>query len=174
MTSPPALRSTADSRCGIPLALVRPEAERQRKTFPGRSAELARLRRWLVRLLPDTPGRDDVVTIAVELATNAIRHTASGRGGAFTVEIRRLTEPPVTRVTVADAGAPGHLRWPRRMPPVVAGGYGLYIVRRLASRTGVSGGRSGRHVWAEVAWTGQATPWARPELGADRHADEEG
>jgi anti-sigma regulatory factor (Ser/Thr protein kinase) len=168
MTSPPALRSTADSRGCIPPALLRPGAEGRCRTFPGRAAELAQLRRWLVRLLPNTPARDDVVTIAVELATNAIRHTVSGRGGAFTVEIRWLTEPPVVRVTVADAGAPGSPRWPRRTPGVVAGGYGLYIVRRLASRTGVSGGRRGRHVWAEVAWTGQPTQWAGPEPGADR------
>jgi len=150
-----------------------PGAERQWRIFPGRAPELARLRRWLAWLLPDTPARDDVATIAVELATNAIRHTASGQGGAFTVEIRWLAEPPAARVTVADAGAPGSPRWPRRTPGVVAGGYGLYIVRRLASRTGVSGGRRGRHVWAEVAWTGQPPQWACLGLVQAGGADEE-
>jgi serine/threonine-protein kinase RsbW len=173
MTSPPGLRSTADSRGCIPPALLPRGAERQRGIFPGRATELAPLRRWLAWLLPDTPARDDVVTIAVELATNAIQHTVSGRGGAFTVEIRWLAEPPAARVTVTDAGAPDSPRWPRRMPGAVAGGYGLYIVRRLASRSGVSGGRRGRHVWADVAWTGQPPQWAGLGLMRTGGADEE-
>lgn len=168
MTSPPALRSTTDP-CGcIPPALFPPGPERQWRVFTGRASELARLRRWLARLLPDEPARDDVVMIAVELATNAIRHTASGRGGSFTVEIRRLAGPPAIRVTVADAGAPDSPTWPQRAPGLAPHGYGLYIVRRLASRTGVSGDRRGRHVWAELAWTGPIAPLTRPDPDADR------
>jgi serine/threonine-protein kinase RsbW len=168
MNSPPTLRSTVGSRRCVPPALFPPGPERQWRIFRGRAAELARLRRWLTGLLPDTPARDDVVTIAVELATNAIQHTASGQGGAFTVEIRWLAEPPAVRITVADAGAPARPRWPRRSPGTVASGYGLYIARRLGSLSGVSGGRRGRHVWAEVAWTGTLAPWTRPGAGADR------
>jgi anti-sigma regulatory factor (Ser/Thr protein kinase) len=145
-----------------------PGPERQWRIFPGRARELVRLRHWLVWLLPDTAARDDAVTIAVELATNAIQHTARGHGGAFTVEIRWLAEPPRIRVTVADAGAPTRPKWPRRAPGIVTSGYGLYMVRRLASRTGVSGGRRGRHVWAEVPWTGPPLRWTRPGPGADR------
>ena len=168
MALPPALRGTADS-CGcIPPALLPPGPERQWRILPGRAPALARLRRWLLWLLPDTPARDDVVTIAVELATNAIRHTASGQGGAFTVEIRWLAEVPAVRVTVADAGAPRGPRRPLRVPGTAVGGHGLYMVRRLASRTGVSGGHRGRLVWAEVAWTGPPTQWPWPEPGADR------
>jgi hypothetical protein len=35
-------------------------------------------RRWLAGLLSGAPERDDVVVVAVELVTNAIRHIASG------------------------------------------------------------------------------------------------
>lgn len=42
--------------------------------------------------------------MADELASNAIRHTRSGQGGQFTVEITR--HGPLVRVTVIDDGAP--------------------------------------------------------------------
>src|SRR5258708_14124705 len=93
MTSPPALRSTVDSRGCIPPALFPSGPERQWRIFRGRAPELARLRRWLVRLLPDTPARGDVGTIAVELPTNAIQHTASRPRRAVTVEIPWLSAP---------------------------------------------------------------------------------
>jgi hypothetical protein len=40
-----------------------------------------RLRRWLAALLPDGLERDDLTSVAVELATNAIQHTASVTDG---------------------------------------------------------------------------------------------
>ena len=167
MPSLPAVQYSVNLHGDIPPVLLPPgPPEPQWQVFPGRASELARLRRWLIRLLPDAPERDDVATIAVELAANAIQHTASGQGGAFTVEIRWLAEPPAVRVTVGDAGASAGPRWPRRAPGVVVSGYGLYLVRRLASRTGTSGGRLGRYVWAEVAWTSPAAHWPAPGLGA--------
>jgi anti-sigma regulatory factor (Ser/Thr protein kinase) len=143
---------------------------RQWRAFGGRAPELARLRRWLVRLLPAAPIRDDVVTIAVELATNAIQHTASGQGGAFTVEVLLLTRPPAVRITVADAGAPAGPSWPTDPPGLVSGGYGLHIVQRLASCIGMSGDRHGRRVWAEVAWTAPSAPWSMSGAGAASEA----
>jgi serine/threonine-protein kinase RsbW len=166
MPSLPAVQSSVNLHGDIPPALLAPGPEPQWQIFPGRASELARLRRWLARLLPGAPERDDVATIAVELAVNAIQHTASGRGGTFSVEIRWLAEPPAVRVTVADAGARAGPRWPRCAPGVVASGYGLYLVRSLASRTGTSGGRLGRSVWAEVAWTGPAAHCSPPGPGA--------
>jgi serine/threonine-protein kinase RsbW len=168
MTSPPAILSSVSSRGYIPPALFPPGPSRQWRVFCGRAPELARLRRWVAGLLPDAPGRDDAVTIAVELATNAIRHTASGKGGAFTVELRWLAEPPAIRVAVANVGGLDGPRWPRRAPDVADCGYGLYIVRRLASRVGASGDRRGRHVWAEVRWAGQPPRWTRPGAAADQ------
>ena len=73
------------------------------RLFRGQESELRQLRHWLTGLLPDSPGRDDLISVAVELGTNAVQHTASGVGGWFTVEIASL--PPVIRVSVTDEGA---------------------------------------------------------------------
>ena len=63
---------------------------RWRRLFPGHKRELSQMRRWLSALLPDCPARDDLLSIATELASNALQHTASGRdGGWFAVEITR-------------------------------------------------------------------------------------
>jgi hypothetical protein len=51
---------------------------RWRRVFSGHERELSVLRRWLSSLLPECPERDDVLVVANELASNAIRHTASG------------------------------------------------------------------------------------------------
>jgi hypothetical protein len=101
---------------------------RWRQVFSGEERILRALRDWLASLLPACPSRDDVISVANELASNAIRHTASGRGGKYAVEI--TCSQAVVRVTVADGGAPtGPLR------------------------TGVIGNRHGRLVWAEIPWT---------------------
>lgn len=42
----------------------------------------------LASVLPECPARDDVISVATELASNAILHTASGNRGWFT---RRCT-----------------------------------------------------------------------------------
>ena len=77
---------------------------RWRWVFPGREDQVRELRRWLAGLLPGAPARDDVVLVAVELVTNAVRHTASGHGGLVMVEVTWYG--PVVRVAVADGGAP--------------------------------------------------------------------
>jgi serine/threonine-protein kinase RsbW len=65
------------------------------------------MRRWLASLLPECPAREDVVCVATELGTNAVRHTASGRGAWFAVEV--TWHRSVVRVAVADGGAPAQL-----------------------------------------------------------------
>lgn len=129
------------------------------RLFRGQESELRQLRHWLTELLPDGPGRDDLISVAVELGTNAVQHTASGNGGWFTVEVASLG--PMLRVSVTDEGAG---RGPSLTddPPAgldldaIAGtrcdrGRGLVIVRALAVTCGVYGNASGRTVWAEVA-----------------------
>jgi hypothetical protein len=78
---------------------------RWRQVLRGEAGQLRVLRRWLVSMLPDCPARDDVISVATELASNALRHTASGRGGWFAVEITRY--PSVIRIAVAGQGGPG-------------------------------------------------------------------
>ena len=81
------------------------------------------MRYWLGELLPDCPARGDVVTVTIELAANAVRHSASGLGGFFAVELSWLAHPATVRVAVADAGGlhspqPGPAAgWPRCWAP---------------------------------------------------------
>lgn len=85
-------------------------------------------------MLPDCPARDDVTSVATELASNALRHTASGRDW-FAVEISRYQS--VARVAVADQGG---LAEPRVIDnPAAEHGRGLLLVRGLSIRTGVTG-----------------------------------
>src|SRR5690348_7948951 len=128
---------------------------RWRRVFPGRDDQVREVRHWLAGLLPGVPERDDVVVVAVELVTNAIRHTASGRGGLVMVEI--TWRGPVLRIAVADDGAPGGPRLAAGPGRLGEGGRGLHLVRALAAGTGVCGDHRGRLVWADLAW-----PGARP------------
>jgi anti-sigma regulatory factor (Ser/Thr protein kinase) len=125
---------------------------RWHRSFAGRSAELRHVRRWLAELLPAGTVREDVVAIATELATNAVRHTASGRGGGFTVEVSCRDHARVLRISVTDDGAPQGPRWPAGPCPVGESGIGLYLVCALASSTGEHTDARGRQVWAEVPW----------------------
>jgi hypothetical protein len=86
--------------------------------------------------------------VANELASNAIRHTASGSDSCFAVEVTR--HPSVVQVAVADCGSSAE-------PHVIEDpdgehGRGLLLVRDLSVRSGVVGDGRGRLVWAQVAW----------------------
>jgi hypothetical protein len=121
---------------------------RWRRAFPGEDRQLGVLRRWLESLLPECAARDDVACVATELGTNAVRHTASGQGGSFAVEI--TWDGQAVRVAVADEGAPGA---PQVLDdPASETGRGLLVVRGLSVRTGVCGDHRGRLVWADVPW----------------------
>jgi len=120
---------------------------RTRRVFPGEERALAALRRWLSSMLTACPARDDVLCVATELGTNAVRHTASGRGGWFAVEI--VWGESVLRVAVIDGGGPAE---PHVIDdPAGEGGRGLLLVRGLSVRTGVRGDQRGRLVWADCA-----------------------
>ncbi|HEY4853094.1 MAG TPA: ATP-binding protein [Streptosporangiaceae bacterium] len=136
-----------------------------RRDFPGEESQLGVLRRWLASLLPPCPARDDVVSAANELGSNAIVHTLSGRGGRFAVEVTWYG--PLVRVAVADGGAPAG---PRNIDdPAGEHGRGLLVVRELSARTGECGDERGRLVWADVPWgdagaAEPASPQDRPEV----------
>jgi hypothetical protein len=165
MTSPAAsqgvdLGTTTGARDPLP---------RWRRVFPGRDDQVREVRRWLAGLLPGAPERDDVVVVAVELVTNAIRHTASGRGGLVMVEITWCG--PVLRVAVADDGAAGGPRLAAGPDGLGEGGRGLHLVRALAGSTGMCGDHRGRLVWADIAWSSgkPAAPPLPPPPRAGRH-----
>lgn len=165
MTSPAASQGT-DLGTSTP---VREPFPRWRRVFPGRDDQVREVRRWLAGLLPAAPERDDVVVVAVELVTNAIRHTASGHGGLVMVEVTWCG--PALRVAVADDGAAGAPRLAAGPGGLGEGGRGLHLVRALAGSTGVCGDHRGRLVWADMGWSG-ARPAAPPlpaPPGAGRH-----
>ena len=111
-----------------------------RREFPGLAPQVSAARRWLdgllVRQCPDIP--DDTAAAAVlllsEVATNALRHTASGRGGTFAVVAQ--VRSGWLRVHVEDAG--GAIGRPRLAAPRcdAEGGRGLALVAAFADRWG--------------------------------------
>jgi anti-sigma regulatory factor (Ser/Thr protein kinase) len=133
---------------GKPPAPALTPGSRWRRAFPGDERQIGAMRRWLTALLPECPARDDLVVVASEMSSNAVLHTASGRGGRFAVEI--IWHPLVVRISVADGGAPDG---PRVIDdPAREHGRGLHVVRGLSIRTGVHGDYRGRQVWADVPW----------------------
>lgn len=149
----PAIGASEQTMSTPPPRWPSDDSQQWQRAFPGQERELAAVRRWLASLFPDCPARDDLTLVATELGTNAVRHTASGHGGAFAVTI--TCSGPIMRIAVADSGAPDG-------PQLLAdadgeNGRGLIVVQNLAVRTGVSGDRRGRIVWAELRWDGAIT-----------------
>jgi serine/threonine-protein kinase RsbW len=126
-----------------------------RRDFPGNAAELRPLREWLAGLLPEAPARDDAIMVAVELATNAVKHTASGQDGFFAVEITWHAQPTTVRIAVADGGARAGPQESSGRGLLSEHGRGLQVVLGLASRVGACGDEGGRLIWADVPWTDQ-------------------
>lgn len=131
------------------------------RVFPGENRQLRVLRDWLETLLPDCPERHDVLSVATELASNAVKHTASGRGGTFAVAL--MGGARVMRVAVADDGAQAAPSM--RDEPAGENGRGLLIVRGLSACTGSCGDSRGRLVWAEIPWRVSCTVTALPATG---------
>ncbi|MGH3328209.1 MAG: ATP-binding protein [Streptomycetales bacterium] len=117
------------------------------RAFPGEPLAVGHARAWLAALLDGGPLTDEAQLVLSELATNAVRHTASREYG-FTVTVEVGPRGLCLRVT--DAGAPE--------PPVPTdagqdeeSGRGLRIVEALATRWGCEADRdSGCTVWAEL------------------------
>jgi anti-sigma regulatory factor (Ser/Thr protein kinase) len=127
---------------------VFPAASGPQRVFPGERAQVEVLRRWIEKLLPACPERDDLIEVACELAANAVCHTLSGNGGQFAVRIT----PGHRQVTVAvsDGGAATQ---PRLVEdPLAEHGRGLRIVHALSAWVNVKGGATGRLVEAALPW----------------------
>lgn len=110
------------------------------------------------------------MSVAVELGTNAVRHTASGSGGQFVVEVTWWMQ--IVRVAVYDDGSPDSPRVTEDLLCEV--GRGLLMVNTLSVRMGVDGNAQGRMVWADILWTGRCAEYTtlqRRHVGADDAAD---
>lgn len=151
------------------LGPVQPERPWAR-TYRGTPASVPEARRFVGELLAGCPAREALLTCVSELCANAIAHTASGRGGVFTVEVACPREG-VARVAVTDqggasvpaAGSAGLMTGCGVLAEdglLAEGGRGLAMVAACASRWGYAEAGLGRVVWAEATW-----PVAVPSLG---------
>ncbi|WP_431933662.1 ATP-binding protein [Nonomuraea jabiensis] len=114
--------------------------------FLGSAPSITEARRFVAALLRGWPAVGDAELIVSELATNAIRHSASGRfGGRFLVSVH--AHPDRLWIGVLDEGGPS---FPRVFRPCLEGegGRGLLVVASLALDWGVWGDEHGRTVWA--------------------------
>ncbi|MEW9531914.1 ATP-binding protein [Microbispora sp. NPDC049125] len=113
--------------------------------FLGSPASVTEARRFITIFLSQWTIVEAAELIVSELATNAVRHTASGRfGGRFLVSIQ--AEPDQVWLGVIDEGGPFA---PTVMPASdEEGGRGLLLVSCLADSWGVYGDETGRTVWA--------------------------
>jgi anti-sigma regulatory factor (Ser/Thr protein kinase) len=89
---------------------------------------------------------DDVRLLVSELVTNAVRHADTPTGGE--VALHATIEDPCLHVEVADPGT-GFEPSPRDDEMTRPGGWGLYLVDRIADRWGVKQNRMNR-VWFEI------------------------
>jgi hypothetical protein len=114
-------------------------------TFPGIPATISAVRNVVADAQDGCTRADDIVLVACELATNAIRHSPSGLpGGEFTMCL--WSRPGWVRLEVADQGT---VNWVVA-PPDADGesGRGLVVVAALADIFG----HSGNCAWAEISW----------------------
>lgn len=122
--------------------------------FLGSAPSITEARRFVVALLRGWPVVHEAELIVSELATNAIRHSASGRfGGRFLVSVQ--AHPDRLWLGVLDEGG---LSSPKafRPCPEGEGGRGLLLVASLAIDWGVWGDEHGRTVWAVLHAGSQA------------------
>ncbi len=121
--------------------------------FPGEAAAVGLAREFVAGVFGrDWPGLDDVLLLVSEIASNAVRHTASGDGGGWfdvTVSLTGRT----ARVEISDRGSSSEPRIPddgELGVDVLTGGRGMRIVDALADRWGHGGDELGRVVWFEI------------------------
>ena len=89
----------------------------------------------------------DVMLVASELVTNAIRH--SGCSSDQTVRIDASWATERVRISVCDPGVWGRTAQARQPNDLTDGGIGLRIVDQLADRWGTER-NGGYRVWAEI------------------------
>ena len=85
----------------------------------------------------------DLELLISEMVTNSVKH--SGISDQH-VDVSIRAGPDAVRVEVWDGG-PGFVPIPLRGPPPAGGGWGLFIVDRLATQWGT---KPGGVVWAEL------------------------
>jgi anti-sigma regulatory factor (Ser/Thr protein kinase) len=118
-----------------------------RVRLPHGPAAPRQARQALERVLEIAPLLDDVLLVASELTTNAIRHSGASPGSE--IELRAELCTDAIRIEVIDEGRSDST--PELCPTDTSlpGGFGLPVVAALARRWG-SERRNGMRVWAEL------------------------
>ena len=122
-----------------------PRIEVDLDSGPNAAAE-ARAAIGLLDGMADPDLLDDVRLLVSEAVTNSVRHAGGPPDAKIGLTVSVADD--IVRAEVTDAGR-GFQPSPRDAPQLEAGGWGLHLVDRLASRWGVQRGRPAR-VWFEV------------------------
>ena len=130
----------ADRRAGDPLP-IRVALEPTPESVPLARAAVAPLAQRL-----GAQQYDDLRLLVTELVTNCVRH--AGLTGPDNIQLQVLIRGDVLRVEVRDPGAGFDPDVAEPLPDQV-GGWGLYIVERLADRWGIRPEGDGTAVWLE-------------------------
>jgi anti-sigma regulatory factor (Ser/Thr protein kinase) len=91
--------------------------------------------------------RDDVLLVVSELVSNAVRHAGVRADQPIHVQVQLLAEEVL--VEVVDGG-PGFAREFALSARTESGGWGLFLVDRIAARWGVDHVAAGTRVWSEI------------------------
>jgi anti-sigma regulatory factor (Ser/Thr protein kinase) len=113
--------------------------------LPMSAAAPALARRAIASLGLGDGVRENAVLLASELVSNALRH--SGAGADATIHLSASVADGSLRMSVTDDG-PGFALDPSRQPGI-DGGFGLFLVQRLATAWGVASD-AGTTVWLEL------------------------
>jgi anti-sigma regulatory factor (Ser/Thr protein kinase) len=132
-----------------------------------RAPQLARRSLEALRSSLDGSIVDEAILLVSELVTNSVRH--GELGPADTVAVRIVTAGPALRIEVTDPG-PGFD--PSRVPPPNGrGGWGLWLLDRIAPRWGVSRD-DGLSVWFELDPVSRGGRTGRtPQAGSEEVLD---
>jgi anti-sigma regulatory factor (Ser/Thr protein kinase) len=91
--------------------------------------------------------RDDVLLLLTELVSNAVRHAEAGADRAVRVELRQRAR--TVEVAVFDEGN-GFTAEAPRVKRDESGGWGLFLVDRIADRWAIMPTASGTCAWFEI------------------------
>jgi anti-sigma regulatory factor (Ser/Thr protein kinase) len=140
---------TAPGYAGRRAVAVRGKA--QQRVFPGQPEHVGQVRRFVLEALMSSKYADDAALLASELATNAIRHTASNaQGGTFQVTVFWHSGAIIVAVTDQGAATIPALRSPGSLD---SAGRGLSLVDAIARQWGFHGNRQSHTVWFELGPT---------------------